>query len=248
MKWLLYTLVAVVVFVAFLLVSAPAGFILGSFTEQVNKQQSDLLIADLGGSIWNGEGSLQYLNLPPVKVNWQLAAPALLTGTADSDIKLSADGLNASASASVDSKQGQVNDLVAAVNSRYINQLTRPLGLDVTGEFTLTDGNFVFDQRWLKSAGGALDWPGGPVTVETPGQVISASLPPLQGNIRMAAQDLILDVTSGGTPMMQIRLKPTGWAAVGINAIFLETAGISLSGSGYDSSTDPAILLEEKIF
>ena len=248
MRWLIYIGVAVSVFVVFLLVSAPASFVLDSLVEKVNEQQSEVAIGGLDGSVWNGSGNLQYLSLPVIRLNWQVAALPLLGGTADATFHASAEGLTATAETRVSQSTGEISNLDAVVESRFINTLTRRLGLDLTGEFTLEDGSAAFNQRWLTAADGQIRWPGGRVTVQTPADTIIADLPPLQGSFSLSDETLVLDVVSGETAMMELRLQPTGWVAVAINSAFLETAGINLSSGTYSTSTDPAILLEEKLF
>ena len=243
-----YGVIALVSFLSFLVITAPASLLLGSAAEDIRKQVPDLQIGKLEGSLWSGSTAIQYLELPATTMTWSLSPGPLLAGTAAAEFGAQAEGLTASGSGEFTAASGHITALDAEVRDIYLNALTQPQGLQLAGTFALTDTDIRFNQRWLEKAAGRLEWSGGTVHIETPGDFITADLPPLTGIFSLDGEVLVLNVTADQVPMIVVRIQPTGWAAVAINYAFIDLAGIPLPIGSQRTAADPAILLEEKVF
>ncbi len=248
MTKLSYVLIAIVTILGFVIVMAPVGVVWSIIGEDVRTAVPGVEISSLQGSIWNGEGKAQFQTFPAAKVNWQLAAFPLVTGTLSYEIDASADDFNAEVTGSVSGNSGDISNANAVVGSEYINSVTLNYGLDLSGEFHLDIDHADFSDGWVNDIDGRLTWPGGVVHIETPQQVQTAYLPGLDGTLSMDGDRIHLNVVGQEENLIDVRLNKSGWAEVGITYGFMRLANLPLpSGSESEENDEIAILLEEKI-
>ena len=244
----IYVLTAVLTFLVFMIIMIPASWVVSVAGEDLTGSIPDLQIGALNGTIWNGSGDMQYRDFPPFAVSWQLDALPLLLGTLSTTVQIEADGLQASFQALLSRSGGEIQNAVATIQSSYINQVTVNYGLDLSGTFDLSQASTSFDQQWLTSLDGEINWPGGMVLIETPQQINRVELPPLTGRLKLEEGIILLDVTSRNSDLIAIRIKPDGWAEVAISYAFMALANIPVPGAANGSlRVEPAVLLEEKI-
>ncbi len=244
MNKLIYLLAGILTFLGFLLVMAPASIVL-SFADDTLKQVPDLEIGRVDGRIWTGSAQIQYRRLPAL-VSWDLAALPLLAGRISAQVNVAGDGLDADFRVSANSEGGTISKGKAFIDASYINQVSLDYGLDLSGRFSLVAEEISFNKRWLTSLSGHFDWPGGIVHIETPQQLHSVDLPELNGSLTMQGDNLEIVIEGSEARMINLTLKPDGWAEVGVSFAFMDLAGLPIPGSD-NSRTEPAILLEEKI-
>ena len=245
MNKLTYLLIGVITFLAFLIIMAPAATVVSAFEDDLQASVPGMTLTGIRGSLWQGESDLSYGKLPPVLLNWELSALPLLTGTANTHLEFSGTGLSAEVDGAFSDAGGEISQLNATITGDYLNQVTIDYGLELSGEVQLTETSLGFDQQWLTHASGRLTWSGGIVHIETPQQIHTVKLPPLDASVSMSDRDLIMQVTEAGREMMNIAVRQDGWAKVDISYTFMEMVNLPLPGGIL--SDGQAVTLEEKI-
>ena len=243
-----YLGLGILAFASFLLFMAPAGNLYQLVQEDVEKLMPDAALTAIEGSVWNGQGDLYFRHFPVIEVSWNLAALPLITGSADVDAELRAAGLDLRLSADADAQSGSISDVRGNISSEFLNPITVPYGLELSGDIHVSHANIKFDPQWLTAADAELNWDGGIVHIQTPEKIHTTRLPPINGKVSMAGANLVIDVTGNDENLMKITVKPDGWAVVTVAYALTDLAGLPLPGS--EETTDrslPAITLEEKI-
>jgi hypothetical protein len=247
MKWFKYLSIAVVTFVVFIAVMAPASLLLTLLEDQL-KHIPNLKIGNASGSLWNGQADLQYSNLPATTAMWSLKPLSLFTGTLAGDVRLSANGLDATFNTSLTSEGGELADLNADIESRYINTITMEYGLDLSEQFQIRDTSLTFDTHWITSAAGDINWPGGLINIETPVRIHSIKLPPMIGLISSPDQILQLEIAANELLLLTAKLQPDGWAQAAVSFDLMNMAQLPIPGNPGTTGSAAAVLIEEKVF
>lgn len=240
-----YVAAGIITFLVFILVMAPASLLVSLAGDNLQKVP-DLEVGRVEGRIWAGAAELQYQSFPAL-VSWNLAALPLALGRISADVEVAGDGLDAAFHVSANSNEGSITGATAFVDARYINQVSIGYGLDLSGQFSFSSDEVSFNRRWITAATGDLDWPGGIVHIETPERLHTVDLPPLRGKLSMDGDSVKLAINDTNTPLIDLSLKPSGWAAVGVSFAFIELAGLPIPLDARTDVAGPALLIEEKV-
>jgi hypothetical protein len=242
-----YPAIAIIAFTISIVVMAPASIVTGLFGDAVQRNIPGLKIGATRGRIWQGSTQLQYQRLPAVTVSWKMAALPLLNGKVSTLIELNGGGLQLEMEAMASTSGGSLDNINGTIESRFINAVSVGYGLDLSGVFELSGISTSFDQRWLTALKGVTNWSGGIVHVETPEQFYSVKLPALTGQLSMKGSNAMLDVASGTSTLLTLALKPDGWSQTSVSYMLTDMVGLPLP-NGYQDTTGPAFVLEEKVF
>ncbi|MBT3830014.1 MAG: type II secretion system protein GspN [Gammaproteobacteria bacterium] len=242
-----YLAIAIIAFTISIVVMAPASIVTGLFGDAIQRNIPGLKIGATRGRIWQGSTQLQYQRLPAVTVSWKMAALPLLEGKLSTLVELNGGGLQLEMGAMASTSGGSLDNINGTIESRFINAVSVGYGLDLTGVFELSGISTSFDQRWLTALKGVTNWSGGIVHIETPEQFYSVKLPALKGQLSMKGSNAMLDVASGTTTLLTLALKPDGWSQTSVSYMLTDMAGLPLP-NGYQDTTGPAFVLEEKVF
>lgn len=242
-----YPAIAIIAFTISIVVMAPASIVTGLFGDAVQRNIPGLKIGATRGRIWQGSTQLQYQRLPAVTVSWKMAALPLLIGKVSTLIELNGGGLQLEMEAMASTSGGSLDNINGTIESRFINAVSVGYGLDLSGVFELSGISTSFDQRWLTALKGVTNWSGGIVHVETPEQFYSVKLPALTGQLSMKGSNAMLDVASGTATLLTLALKPDGWSQTSVSYMLTDMVGLPLP-NGYQDTTGPAFVLEEKVF
>jgi len=246
-RYLSFGLIALMSFLVYIIVQFPISPIWNAVKQDLVNAVPDLAVYKVGGRIWQGEAGLQYLNFPESTLDWRIHASRLLTLSLLTDLKL--EGLNhtLSGSAEITSDSASLIDLNGYVDAAYINTVSEIQGLLFSGRITAKQLNLSSDLRWLTAADGQVTWPGGRIISQSHfGAPQVLELPPLIGDISMQGEVLWLKIHHNDLPMLNIAIKPNGYASVTVLARLFDTAGLPWPpGMALD---EPVLELEEKIF
>lgn len=242
-----YPAIAIIAFTISIVVMAPASIVTGLFGDAVQRNIPGLKIGATRGRIWQGSTQLQYQRLPAVTVSWKMAALPLLNGKVSTLIELNGGGLQLEMEAMASTSGGSLDNINGTIESRFINAVSVGYGLDLSGVFELSGISTSFDQRWLTALKGVTNWSGGIVHIETPEQFYSVKLPALTGQLSMKGSNAMLDVSSGTSTLLTLALKPDGWSQTSVSYMLTDMVGLPLP-NGYQDTTGPAFVLEEKVF
>ena len=236
---LAFTLLGLTIFLGVVAWSLPAAAVWNLLGPN---HTSGLQVADMQGSLWQGSASIKPDALPQLRLEWSVKFLPLLTGTAAADVRVRGEGADGSFHIRhqlVSGRQSLAGD--ARVQSRYVNQVSVNYGLETSGEFTLSGLEAEVAEGRLISAAGRLDWPGGVIHLQISGDLLTRVVPPLAAEISPDGSNILLNVTTGSTPLMHVKVKPDGWVEVTVLNALLQTLDLPLTGG-----SDPAFLLEEK--
>lgn len=247
MKWFILGLIGLLSFLAFLIASAPASLLISMLEEDISHNAPDVSLGMTQGSMWDGTQQLQYRQFPPLQMQWNLSVLPLITGAIESQNQLTGDNLDANFALRISGNEGEISRGNANISGQYLNHVTVPLGLDLSEAFKLSELDVAWTGNWVTSISGRINWPGGIVHIETPQGLHTTKLPPLLGILSLEDDDIRLNVNSGETELIDIRLQADGWARVEINHPLIAMTGIAFSDSQQPKS-GPAVILEEKVF
>jgi hypothetical protein len=242
MKLILYIATAVLSFLIFLIIFAPASPAWSLIDKDVQDRIPDLNVSRVGGTIWNGQAEIQFRQFPPSTLNWQLSPGKLIQGTAKFHLLVDGQGHSIQSEATLGSTSGSLQSAKGVISSDYINKVSEQYGLIFSGDLEFQELNVVANNDWITGATGSARWTGGQILLNQNQTIL---LPPLDGELYFQNQQLILDITEQNSQLIQIILKQSGWAEIAIKSRMLEIANLPLPTGSHPEET--ILLLEEKI-
>jgi hypothetical protein len=242
MKLILYIATAVLSFLIFLVIFAPASAAWSLIDKDVQDRIPDLNVSRVGGTIWNGEAEIQFRQFPPSTLNWQLSPGKLIQGTANIHLLVDGQGHSIKAEATLGASYGSLQSARGVVSSDYVNKVSEQFGLIFSGDLEFQEFNVAANSDWITAATGSAHWTGGQILINQSQTIL---LPPLDGELYYQNQQLIFDITDQNLQLIQIILKQSGWAEVDIKSRMLELANLPLPNGSHPDET--ILLLEEKI-
>jgi hypothetical protein len=245
MKLSLYIATAVLSFLIFLVIFAPASAAWSLIDKDVQARIPDLNVSRVGGTIWNGEAEIQFRQLPPSTLNWKLSPGKLIQGTANIHLLVEGQGHSIQTEATLGSSSGSLQSAKGVISSDYINKVSKQTSLVISGELEFQEFNVAANSDWITAATGSTRWTGGQILINQSQASQTILLPPLEGELYFQNQQLILDITEQNLELIQVILKQSGWAEIAIKSRMLELANLPLPNGSHPDET--ILLLEEKI-
>jgi len=244
-KPLFYFCVAVVSFLIFIVVFAPATPVWSLIRENVHERVPDLNVYRVSGTIWNGESEIQFRQFPPSLLTWQLSPLDLIKGVAKIKARAAGKGHLLEAETTLTASNGDIKSLHGTIDSDYINVVSERFGFTFSGDLEIRELSISADRHWITDATGTVHWTGGRILIATAAGPQSIVLPPLQGQLLMRQQQLILNITHQQHTLIRITLQKGGWAEVAIKGWLYDLANLPLPGGSDLNET--ILLIEEKI-
>ena len=211
--FLVYAVLFSIGVVAFVIALAPASLLWQFSRENVSRALPELNVLVVNGTLWSGNAYIRYDKFPDTRVNWSAKPASLLHGRLDVDGVATGDNLYLT----VDSRTAPSQlDITAtgAVESSYINKVSRGYGLTCSGRITIDRMHLISDFSWFSAADGHLSWNGGNIMYNTAHGMESIILPALVGILHRNGNDLQLDIKHDSDTLIVVTLRPTGWVAV----------------------------------
>ncbi|MEX2489231.1 MAG: type II secretion system protein N [Pseudomonadales bacterium] len=243
---LLYVGLGLSAFAAFAIIFAPASAVWLLIGDRVEATLPQLRVFSVDGTVWSGSSDFQYQEFPVSYLEWNLDPLSVFGGSADMDLNLTGEGLRIQAHGSISARQMEIQQFSGFVDSDYINAASQQYGLTFSGRLDIVRLLVTFDHRWVTEASGKFNWDGGRVIFQSAAQVQVLDLPPLSGKLYSGDPQLHLDVQHEQEPVLEVILKPTGWAAVNLKGRLFEIGGITWPGGPDPDAT--ALRVEERIF
>ena len=239
-------LVGTLTFLTSIIINLPASLFSGQI-DGVAQNLKGLQTGKISGTIWDGSLETQYQEFPVTIVSWNTALFPLILGRRNLDISLDASGLKGKSELSMLTDAVKLTNLDLEIDSSFINTTTRPYGLTLSEDFTVTAPEIYVSNNWFSNINGRLVWPGGVIEIETPLERLRTRLPMLQGIAKMENNEVKVYTYSKSEEIIILSLNKLGWAKAEINHLFFEIAKIPFPSSGAVNRKDPAITMEEKI-
>ncbi|MBV1877260.1 MAG: type II secretion system protein N [Pseudomonadales bacterium] len=271
-----FCFVALISFLGFLLVRAPAAPIWSLLNNNANTNANqplpDLQVLLVSGTVWDGLAELQYRDFPNSLLSWQLMPfistdpPSTKAATEQDtskinpaedntiiplaiDLDLSAKGIAHHLMAEVVAKSNKIviTNLRGDIGSTYINAISQPQGLTFSGAINVGQINLASDLKWLQQANGTITWPGGKITSRAPdGATQVFNLPALDGIISLQSEILGLEIQHNNEPLINIELKQDGWIRVKVKARIFDLARLPWPSG--TNLDDTVLEFEEQVF
>ena len=201
----------------------------------------------ISGTIWKGSIEARYQELPVSRISWNTLPLHLIFGRINLELSINASGLEGNSDLSLSGESVKLSDLKLEIESSFINEVTRPLGLGLSESFTITSSEIYVSDNWFSQITGEIVWPGGSIEIDTPIERLRIQLPPLSGIVKMKNKEAKLYVYLNSKELMILSLARSGWAKAEINHLFFEQTEMSFPGTDSEIKKDPAITIEEKI-
>jgi Type II secretion system (T2SS), protein N len=245
LKPLFYLSAALLSFLIFVTVFAPAAPVWSIIREDVQARVPDLNVYRVSGTIWNGESEVQFRQFPPSLLSWHLSPIDLIKGVAVIKATMTGEGHSLDAGVSLKSSGGDIRSLHGTISSGYVNQMSEQFGITFSGELEINELSVSSDKLWISDAHGTADWNGGRILITTAASPQTMILPPLKGVLLYQHERLILNITHQQQMLIRITLKKGGWAEVDIRNRMFDLASLPLpEGSDPDETI---LIIEEKI-
>ena len=242
-KFILYGLTAVFSFMVILIIRAPANFAWQMISDDIDVPE--LTIYSVGGTVWNGKTRFGFRDFPDSDLTWNLAPWPLFNGAADMQIDVKGIGHEIHSNVTLSDNTGRLNNLRGILDSEYINQAGRRLGLQFAGELLLEEINIVSDGAWFTEMQGLIHWTGGQMLYRESVGFSAVTLPPLDGKLDLVAGRLTLVISQQDLPLLTITLERDGWATVALKARLFDL--VNLPWPNGNSADDTVLIIEENI-
>ncbi len=249
----MYVGAGIIAFLGFIIAFAPASLLYSTVEAELGKVIPEMQLVKLSDTIWRGNALLKYRGFPDSTLSWRLAATPLITARISADIELTGEAHALSTHLDLSQETTLIEGMQGKIGSSYVNQESENLGLTFTGELELQDIDLSANRRWLTGINGNLHWSGGKVHYAphssgqpgyAPGQIFE--LPALDGALSFDGEILLLNVVYQEANLINIRLKPDGWAEISVKARLFDLAKVPWpTGSNLDETV---LQLEEQLF
>ena len=247
MRKLAYLLLAIITFVSYLVVTAPASIFAKHFEENLQGIAPGLKIWASEGSLWKGNMRGRYKKIGPIFISWDVDAFEILTGDFVAEIDLNGDGLQLTLILNASADDISLQNINGEIDTNFINIVSVNYGLSLAGEINVLNVFAALDYEWVTALSGTIDWTGGLIHLETPERLYSVPLLPLEGTLSLGDSNVLLNILSGNSNLMTLSLKKNGWSKADIASPLIDILGIPFP-SGNQSNSEPVLTLEEKIF
>ncbi|MCB1646303.1 MAG: type II secretion system protein N [Pseudomonadales bacterium] len=245
-KFLLFGLLFLFSFIVVVIARAPVGPVWNAVEDDVYQRVSGLQVLRVGGTVWAGNADLRYRAFPPSRLNWEISPAELISGKIAFIAYASGEAHRLDSHGSVSQSETRIEELTGTIGSDFINLVSTNYGLNFSGEVVLSDIGLTTDQRWFTAAEGHADWSGGKIYYDSPHNGQTIFLPPLRADISMADKNLQLRLHNNQAALIDIVLRPNGWAVVEVKARLFDLARIPWPGGS--SPEDTVLQFEEKLF
>ena len=248
---MLYGAAALLSFICFVAVFAPANILLKSTKSQIMAAVPGLFINQISGTVWRGATTFRYRDFPLSNLQWRLSALPLLSKKVEVSFDISGTDHTLSGNISAERDHLLLQNIQGAIDSEYINVVSVPLGLTLTNQLILTDLSLASDLKQINHIAGLIHWAGGSITARNGTNLQHFVLPPRQGKLS-SRNDITdnspvshLSVTHQNKAIMNISFAQSGWVKVTVLGRLFELAAIATSA---DTEADDTVLeFEEKI-
>ncbi|MCY3811681.1 MAG: type II secretion system protein N [Gammaproteobacteria bacterium] len=236
-----YILIGVLAFLAFAVVLMPA-----SVARLAANRVEGLAMRAVGGTLWDGQANLAYRGAGIGTLEWTFMPLGVLDGEVRVRWRLSDADLDLSGTAA----QGLSHALLSAsghVGAAAVNRVLGRYDIAIDGDFEATDVALVSDAS--VRASGALAWSGGRTFYRLSGQNYDTAMPAMIAEIRTVDGEHTLDAKLAdisAAPLIQARLKSSGWIEIGLTRRFTTLAGNPWPVPGDDDAV--VLTVEEQLF
>ncbi len=214
-----------------MVVYLPAGWVWHQARDVVTLPP-EVEVHAVSGSLWAGDMQVSHSGFP-VRLSWQLDVRPLIHGFVPLEFDLVMPNSRAEGSITA-TIEGHLRVLLrhAEVDLDRITAMEALEGVSVGGMMELESFFVVWsrEEGWLDARGRG-QWPGGSVSWPMGGRTERATLPALEGNLRLDQQDLILEISDQESEQIGVTatLEPSGYADLALRKHWVDLLGLDFA-------------------
>ena len=210
--------VLVISIAGFLVVLAPASIAYSFIREDLTQRAPQLLVTQVGGTVWNGSAFLEFDAFPGSTLTWNDVDVAPFARRIGARVRLAAASHDLSSLLRANATELELTDTNGRIDHTLVDAWGERFGLAFAGEVDLRQLDLVADRRWLKALEADLAWSGGAVSYTAYDQTETYRLPPLDLKARLDGEVVRADVTHDGAQVIEVTLGPDGVSYVAVKA------------------------------
>jgi hypothetical protein len=233
--------IGLLLFLGFAVAFAPASLIRTALPAG-----SGVELLTPSGTVWRGRAELFVGGQPAGALTWSFRPVTILQGSLGYDVQLG--GAEHALQGTVAAGPGAVSlTLAGQAQAAFVNRWLGPYDIAISGGLTIGDVELRVPYRSPAGgrAAGTVDWAGGPVRYRLGRRVHDGSLPPLVAYLGEGLEAVVYQ-RGGQTPLLTAELLPSGFARIGVTALFTRLAGNPWPGSHADHEV--VLEVEEQLF
>jgi hypothetical protein len=231
-------LVGAGVFVAVLIVFAPAGLV------RYFASSGEVTLIEPRGTLWNGQSRILIHRQPFGTIAWELKPVTVLRGVLRYDLEVIGNGHQLSGEVDLSSDNLALL-LSGTVTAATVNQWLEPYNIRLSGTFTLEGVRLVVVDGVPDTVDGAIRWTGGPVDYTLAGNYSTGNLPEMTGYLGPAVTAVVYQ-TGKQTPLLDMALQPNGYGRIGVTKLLTKLLGKPWPGNDPDYAV--VLEVEEQVF
>lgn len=236
-----YVVVGLLLFVGFAVAFAPA-----SLVGKALPAGAGVELLTPSGTIWRGRADLFVGGRPAGSLAWHFRPVTILQGTLGYDVVVG--GPEHAFEGAVAAGPGTLSATFdGRAQAAFVNRWLAPYDIAISGPLTL-DGVEIQvpyrDPAQGRTAGSAA-WAGGAVRYRLGRRLHDGELPPLVAYLGEGLE-VVVYPQGGQTPLITAELLPSGFARIGVTALFTRLAGNPWPGSHADHEV--VLEVEEQLF
>ncbi len=231
--------VGVALFLAFLVIRAPAGLIRVFVPED-----APVGLFELDGTLWHGAGDLVAGGQRVGRLGWSFRPVTLLSAGAGYDLTLTGDQLDLSGRVKA-GPGGTTTTLNGEIGAPFVNVWLAPYYIELSGTFMLEDVRTEATGLRLDDVSGSLSWDGGPISYRLSGKLYRSTLPPLFAALGPGSVATVY-ARGDATPLLHAALLENGFARFGVTKYLTRMLGNPWPGGDPDHAV--VLEVEEQVF
>ena len=236
-----YVVVGLLLFLGFAVAFAPASLVGTALPER-----SGVQLLTPSGTVWRGRAELLAGGQPAGALTWRFRPVTILQGTLGYDVTL--DGPEHGLAGRVAAGPGALSlRLDGQAEATFVNRWLGPYDIAISGPLSVAGLEATVPYRAPAEGrtAGTVEWAGGMVRYRLGRRVHDGSLPPLVAYLGEGLEAVVYP-QGGQTPLLTARLLPSGFARIGVTALFTRLAGNPWPGSHADHEV--VLEVEEQLF
>ena len=236
-----YLAVGLLLFLGFAVAFAPASLVGTALPRGAGVE-----LLTPSGTVWRGRADLFVGGQPAGALAWRFRPVTILQGTLGYDVQVGGpehalDGTVAAGPATLSLK------LDGRAEAAFVNRWLAPYDMAISGPLTFEaiDVQVPYRSPARGRTAGSVQWAGGAIRYRLGRRVHDGSLPPLVAYLGEGLEAVVYP-QGGQTPLLTAELLPSGFARIGVTALFTRLAGNPWPGSHADHEV--VLEVEEQLF
>ncbi len=224
-KILLFSIVGIFAYIAFLIATLPIGVIWGQVSPKLPLRQLQLDVNGLSGTVWNGEALISVRGIEGV-LGWDVSVMGLFTGQLPIDLALKSHVGDIQTTVKLTIGGGEIYNTKGEVRLAAFNPILKGQRLTLDGDVKIENLVLSYQGGQIAAASGLLNWTGGRVQYPAGRDTHENQFPPFVATLGQKADDVVVAIRDSQSSVNSIEadLDKTGMATVRVKRRLLDVA------------------------